>query len=124
MVIKNTAMKLYKSIILGALGVMSFASCDSYLDINTNPNTATAEAASYEYRLPWCLHYLQAGYEIGASVDSYFTGLVTSTAAREGGASRWNLSAATRANQITQWFLVPCASNLQDTYDKAMAAGA
>lgn len=117
-------MKLYKSIILGALGVMSFASCDNYLDINTNPNTATAEAASYEYRLPWCLHYLQAGYEIGASVDSYFTGLVTSTAAREGGASRWDLSAGTRANQITQWFLVPCASNLQNMYDKAMAAGA
>ena len=124
MVIKYTAMKIYKSIILGALGVMSLASCDSYLDINTNPNTATSDAASYEYRLPWCLHYLQAGYEIGASVDSYFTGLVTSTAAREGGASRWNLNAATRANQITQWFLVPCASNLQDMYDKAMAAGA
>jgi hypothetical protein len=117
-------MKIYKSIILGALGVMSLASCDSYLDINTNPNSATADAASYEYRLPWCLHYLQAGYEIGACVDSYFTGLVTSTAAREGGASRWNLSAATRANIITQWFLVPCASNLQAMYDKAMAAGA
>ena len=117
-------MKLYQSIIIGLAGMLTLNACDSYLDINDNPNTPTANTASYEYRLPWCLHYLQACYEIGASVDTYFTGLLTTPAAREGGAARWNLGASTRAANIQQWFLVPCASNLKDLYDKAMAAGA
>ena len=115
---------LYKSLLLGIVGAFALTSCDSYLDINENPNTPTESDASYEYRLPWALHYLQAGYEIGASVDTYFSGLLTTTAAREGGASRWVLNASTRANNIQQWFLVPCGSNLKPLYDKAEEAGA
>lgn len=117
-------MKLYKFLLVGMVGTLSLTSCDNYLDINTNPNTPSDQSVPYQYRLPWCLHYLQAGYEIGASVDTYFTGLLTTTAAREGGAARWNLNASTRANNIQQWFLVPCAANLKDMYDKSMAAGA
>ena len=117
-------MKLYKSLFVGVLGLATLSACSDYLDINDSPNTPTAASAQYQYRLPWCLHYSQAGYEIGASVSTYFSGLLTTTAAREGGASRWNLSASTRANNMQQWFLVPCAANLQDMYDKAMVAGA
>lgn len=117
-------MKRYNSLIVGLAAVLGLASCNDYLDINNNPNTPTSSDASYEYRLPWCLHYAQAGYEIGASVDSYFTGLLTTTAAREGGASRWNLSASNRGGNIYQWFLVPCGSNLTDMYNSAMKAGA
>ena len=113
---------LYKSLLLGIVGAFALTSCDSYLDINENPNTPTESAASYEYRLPWALHYLQAGDEIGASVDTYFSGLLTTTAAREGGASRWVLNASTRANNIQQWFLVPCGSNLKPLYDRAEEA--
>lgn len=117
-------MKIYKSIFIGVLGIAALSSCSDYLDINTNPNTPSAESAEYQYRLPWCLHYSQAGYEIGAGVSTYFSGLLTTTAAREGGAARWNLAASTRANNMQQWFLVPCGSNLKDLYDKAMDAGA
>lgn len=117
-------MKIYHSILIGLAATLGLASCNDYLDINNNPNTPTAEDASYEYRLPWCLHYTQAGYEIGASVDTYFSGLLTTTQAQCGGASRWYLGASTRANNIYQWFLVPCGSNLPYLYDKAMAAGA
>ena len=117
-------MKLYKLLFIGLVGVLSLTACDDYLDINENPNTPSASTAQYQYRLPWCLHYLQASYQIGASVDSYFTGLITSPSGREGGASRWNLAAGSRNNTITQWFLVPCGSNLKALYDKAMDAGA
>lgn len=117
-------MKLYKSLFIGALGLAALSSCDDYLDINTNPNTPSAESAQYQFRLPWCLHYSQAGNAIGAGVSTYFSGLLTTTAAREGGAARWNLSASTRAANMQQWFLVPCGANLKDLYDKAMAAGA
>lgn len=117
-------MKLHKYLVFGLAAACGMASCDDYLDINVNPNTPSSSSASYEYRLPWTLHYLQASYEIGASVDSYFTGLLTTTAAREGGASRWNLGASTRTSNIYQWFLVPCGSNLNDLYNSAMDAGA
>src|SRR3712207_7205058 len=98
-------MKIYKSILIGLAASFSLTACDNYLDVNENPNTPNASTAQYQYRLPWCLHYLQASYEIGASVDSYFTGLLTSPSGREGGASRWNLGASTRNATITQWFL-------------------
>lgn len=117
-------MKRYKSIIMAVAGALALTSCNDYLDINTNPNTPSATSASYEYRLPWCLHYLEAGYEIGAGTDCYFSGLLTTTAAREGGASRWYLGASNRGANISQWFLVPCASNLPYLYESAMEAGA
>lgn len=117
-------MKIYKSILIGLAATFSLTACDNYLDVNENPNTPSSSEAQYQYRLPWCLHYLQASYEIGASVDSYFTGLLTSPSGREGGASRWNLGASSRNATITQWFLVPCGSNLKELYDKSMAAGA
>lgn len=119
-------MKLYKKFVLGLCfcGVLS-ASCSDWLDVNVNPNSPTADIAQYQNRLPWCQFYIEHVYNIVASNTTYYCGqLAASTGTQQTGAIRWNFSASNRANNAQQWFLVPCASNLQDMYDKAMAAGA
>ena len=118
-------MKLYKKLFLGLAACMSFASCSDWLDINVDPNTPTAESAQYQNRLPWCQFYLSHGYMIVSSNTTYYCGQIAApTGSQQMGATRWNLNAANRANNGQQWFLVPCASNLKDLYDKAMAAEA
>ncbi len=117
-------MKLYKKLSLGMVACLSLVSCNDWLDINQNPNTPTSEDAAYYYRLPWNQFYLEHGYMITASNIDYYCGLVVGTNAREGGATKWNFGASNRAANCQQWFLVPCASNLQSMYDKAMEDGA
>lgn len=116
-------MKLYKQLFL-SLACISCVACTDWLDVNVNPNTPTAESALYQNRLPWCQFYLEHAYYITSSNITYYCGQLTTTSSREGGASRWNLASSNRANNAQQWFFVPCASNLKDMYDKAMAAGA
>lgn len=123
-------MKFIKSTIMGVLAVcaVGLTGCNDWLDVNTNPNTPTAESAQYQLRLPWCQHYLVANYDIVSSFTSYICGqMVTTTRAENLNAMRWNfggLNGSTRTANAQQWFFVPCASNLQDMYDKAMADGA
>lgn len=121
-------MKLYKKLLLSLAACISFASCTDWLDINVDPNTPTAASAQYQNRLPWCQFYLSHGYMIAASNATYYCGqIAASTNDIQSGATKWNLFPAktpNRANNAQQWFLVPCASNLGDMYDKAIAAGA
>lgn len=118
-------MKLYKKIFLGLAVCMSFASCSDWLDINVNPNTPTAESAQFQNRLAWCQFYLSHGYMIVGSNTTYYCGqLAAPTGAQQSGATKWNMNATNRANHGQQWFLVPCASNLKDLYEKALDAGA
>ena len=35
------------------------SSCNKWLDVNENPNTATSAQAPYYQRLPWCQFYLE-----------------------------------------------------------------
>ncbi|MBR1935373.1 MAG: SusD/RagB family nutrient-binding outer membrane lipoprotein [Muribaculaceae bacterium] len=120
-------MKLFKSILMGAAVLtLGLTSCNDYLDINNDPNTPTAESAIYYNRLPWCQFYSIAGPSIAASNASFYCGQIIRTGNARGlNATKWNFSTGTtRAANAQQWFLVPCASNLGDMYDKAMAAGA
>lgn len=57
-------MKLFKSIILGLAGLMTFTSCNDWLDINDNPNTPAQAVVPVNTLLPWIQFHL--GYATGA----------------------------------------------------------
>lgn len=118
-------MKLYKKLFFCLATCISCISCTDWLDTNVNPNTPTAESALYQNRLPWCQFYLNQGYMIVASNTTYYCGqLASPTGSQQLGATKWALNSSNRANNAQQWFLVPCASNLADMYEKATKAGA
>ena len=99
--------------------------CNDYLDINTNPNNPTSDDALFQQRLPWMQFYMEHAYHITASNSTFYTGnFVRPGAAREKGATVWNLGASTRAANCQQWFFTMVGNNLAPLYDQAMAAGA
>ena len=117
---KNIFKSLFVLLAVSALA----SSCDKWLDINDDPNTPTAASAKYYNRLPFCQFYLEHAWEIPGSNAAYYSQMLASRHNQTAGAMNWNMGAANRGNNAQQWFFVPCASNLQDMYDKAMEAGA
>ncbi len=118
-------MKVVKSIILSFAGLVSFASCTDWLDINVDPNTPTAESATIETRLAHIEFYMNSAYQF-AGMRSYMAmGDMTmnSRTSTYGGMSQWLPVNAINTTPY-QWFLVGAGPNLQDLYDKAMAQGA
>ena len=113
-------MKLFKSLILGMACVASLVSCNDYLDINDNPNSATSADAKYYQLLPFAEFYHNHSQYITASNITYYCGQFTTTSEREGGASKWNFGASKRNSHLQQWWFVFCGSNLQLIYDRAM----
>ncbi len=100
------------------------SSCNKWLDVNENPNTATSAQAPYYQRLPWCQFYLEHTWEIPGSNAAYYTQTLASKHNQTNGAMNWNMNAANRGSNAQQWFFTGCATNLRSMYDDAMAAGA
>lgn len=117
-------MKLYKKIILGLASCVMLASCNDWLDVNKNPNSASQSDATYEMRLPWCQFYMNHIYYIVASNSSFYCGHYYRNNAREGGAAKWLMNASKRNSTAQQWFYVGVGSNLDDLYNSAVAAEA
>lgn len=118
-------MKLFKSFIFAGVCALSLTSCNDWLDINTDPNSPTAESVEYQTLLPWCQFYLSHDYlNTGCNASYYAGNFVSGSNARDQGASTWNLGATTRGGNTYQWFFVGVGPNLGNLYDKAMADGA
>lgn len=118
-------MKLYKSLIIGAALALSATSCNDWLDINTDPNSPSAESVEYQTLLPWCQFYMSHCYMNTGCNASYYAGnIISGGNARDQGAALWNLGSSTRRGNTYQWFFVGVGPNLGNMYNKAMAAGA
>lgn len=117
-------MKLIKSFILGLAGLVTFTSCEDWLDVNTNPNTPVSTDAAFHQRLPWMQFYMSHIYHIVASNTSFYCGNFYRSNAREGGAAKWQLGSSTRAGNAQQWFFTQVGVNCEDLYNQAMEAGA
>jgi hypothetical protein len=50
-------MKIIKYILFGAFILFTAASCNNYLDVNTDPDNPTSENAAIKERLPWIENY-------------------------------------------------------------------
>jgi hypothetical protein len=115
-------MKLFKSIILGLAGLMTFTSCNDWLDINDNPNTPAQAVVPVNTLLPWIQFHL--GYATGAHgyrsqfICQAFT--ATSRTHRDGCSAQWEATTSMCTTPYQQFF-VGAGPNIVDMYDKAMA---
>lgn len=122
-------MNIKNLILSGIVAVtgLSLTSCDKWLDINVDPDSPTAESATYYARLAHCQFYALDAYVFAGFRNSGTVGDVTAYAGRSyvTNMCAWNFSGSASATTTPyQWFFVGCGSNLQDMYDKAMAAEA
>ena len=117
-------MKLIKSIILCGICMMALAltSCDSWLDVNTDPENPSSASATYENRLAHIEFYTNSGTQFAAWRSTMSMGDWTRN---YNGSTYWHMSywnpqqgAVTTAYQ---WWFVGAACNIQDMYEKAMA---
>ncbi len=119
-------MKLYKSLLLGMAGMsmLSFTSCNDWLDINTDPDNPTDVTAPYQQRLAHIQFYTNDANQFAAWRTTMAMGDWTKN---DGGgtytyASDWYPTDAMVTTPY-QWFFVGANVNSQDMYDKALAAG-
>ncbi|MFA6951289.1 MAG: SusD/RagB family nutrient-binding outer membrane lipoprotein [Lentimicrobiaceae bacterium] len=120
-------MKYIKSIMLCGICLISLSlvSCKSWLDINTDPENPSSESATYQSRLAHIEFYANDANQFAAWRTSMSMGDWTRNS---GGGTYYNMSIWLPSNSINttpyQWWFVGACSNIDDMYNKAMAAGA
>lgn len=119
-------MKLFKSILLSGLAILTLSatSCKDWLDVNTNPESPTLEAAEYQLELAHCQFYTNDAAQFAAFRSNFACGDWT-RAATNGGAyftlSYWYPQDGMVTTSY-QWFFVGAGATLKDMYAKAIAA--
>ena len=120
-------MKFIKSIILCGICLMglSLTSCDSWLDVNTDPENPSSASATYENRLAHIEFYTNSATQFASWRSTMSMGDWTRN---YNGSTYWHMSywnpqqgAVTTAYQ---WWFVGAACNIEDMYTKAMEAEA
>ncbi|MGK6350374.1 SusD/RagB family nutrient-binding outer membrane lipoprotein [Parapedobacter sp. DT-150] len=102
-----------------------FASCEKWLDINDNPNSANSTVPTPEQRLPPLLAQFSDGYESAGTRAAFLTQQLAVTYAIN---NNWNLtrwySNESSANWPWQAWYVNCAVNITPTIAAAEKVGA
>lgn len=112
-------MKSFKNIILLSLTMLAFASCDKWLDVNTDPDKPNSSSALCENRLPWIEHF----YSYAAGVANMRTSCVAGVYYSNNGnnnalSTTWACAAGSTTTAYQAWF-IECANNIRDLYNKA-----
>ena len=118
-------MKLLKSLILGVACVAALTSCEDWLDVNQNPNSATDNDVAYFQRLPHIQFYVNHAYNFGGMRTNMGCGdwTMNSRTLTYGAYSQWEMSESP-VTTIYQWFFVGAASNFPKMFEKTEEAGA
>ena len=117
-------MKHFKSIILCALAcvTLGLTSCNDWLDINTDPNTPSAESTPYQLRLAHILFFTNSGNQFAAWRSNFACGDWTRSSSNAG--AQYQLSLWNPQDGLTttsyQWWFVGAYCNVPDLYKKAM----
>lgn len=120
-------MKYLKSILLSGacLFGLSLTSCDSWLNINEDPENPTSDTAPYQSRLAHIQFYTNSATQFAAWRSSMSMGDWTRYS---GGGTYFNMSIWYPTSSIVttayQWWFCGAACNVDDMYQKAMAAEA
>ena len=106
-----------------AVAALTFTSCKDWLDINTDPENPTLDAAQYQMELAHCQFYTNDAVQFAA----WRTGMAMGDWTRNyNGGNYWHVSYWNPViGQVTtsyQWFFVGAGATLKDMYKKAMAA--
>jgi tetratricopeptide (TPR) repeat protein len=85
-------MKIIKYILFGAFILFTAASCNNYLDVNTDPDNPTSENAAIKERLPWIENYYTYAWGCASMRACTIAGLLTqtSTVSSAGLLAAWN----------------------------------
>lgn len=105
---------------------LSLTSCDSWLDINEDPENPTSDTAPYQSRLAHIQFYTNSATQFGAWRSSMSMGDWSRTADTGGNyyyMSYWYPVIGVVTTSY-QWWFVGAACNVDDMYTKAMAAEA
>ena len=117
-------MKLLKSIILCGAAALSLTSCNDWLDVNTNPDTPSAESTLYQQRLAHIEFYTNSATQFAAWRNAFACGEWTRY---YGGGTYQNMSYWYPTTSIVttpyQWWFVGAMANVDDMYNKALADG-
>ena len=100
-------MKKILQIILSLIVVVSFTSCNKWLDVNVDPDNPTDKRATPPNRLPWIQHYY--GYANGTANmrTTTIAGILTqsSATAANGLLAAWNPAQSSATTIYQNWFL-------------------
>ncbi len=116
-------MKRIKYIGVFLLGLLVLSSCNDYLDINVDPNTASNSVASVDSRLAGMQHYFEYAYETAGLRSSLIAGTLTRTYISGNSNSHnqlcaWDPILGSTTTPYQMWF-VGCAANVSDIVAKA-----
>lgn len=120
-------MKLFRSIILGGLVLvsMSLTSCKGWLDVNVDPENPSSESATYQTRLGHIEFYTNSATQFAAWRNGMAMGDWTRY---YNGGTYYLTSIWYPTNSITttpyQWWFVGAACNIEDMIKKAESAEA
>ena len=118
-------MKYIKSILMAFVCVLALASCNEWLDVNTDPENPSSESALFQNRLAHIEFYTNSATQFAAWRSSMSMGDWTRY---NGGGNYWYMSywrpVSGAVTTAYQWWFVGAACNIGDMYDKALAAEA
>ena len=120
-------MKSIKTLIVcgASLLILSLGSCSDWLDVNVDPENPSSVSATYQTRLAHIEFYTNGGTQFAAWRSTMSMGDWTRY---YNGGTYWSMSFwSPQVGAVTtsyQWWFVGAASNINDMYDKAYAAGA
>ncbi len=118
-------MKYLKSIIMSLLLVMLLASCNEWLNVNTDPDNPSSESALFQNRLAHIEFYTNHAQQFAAWRTSMSMGDWTR---HNGGGTYFNMSIWYPVGGVSttpyQWWFVGAACNLNDLYKRAEEAEA
>ena len=106
--------------ILAIASCVLTTSCEKWLDVNDNPNSADATVPTPDLRLPPILAQFMDGYESAGTRTSLIIGQLAATGSTGNNynLNRWYSTAASIAWPYQAWF-VNSASNISFMIDKA-----
>ena len=106
--------------ILTIVASLAMTSCEKWLDINENPNSADATVPTPDLRLPPILAQFMDAYESAGTRAALVSGQLAATGSSGNNynLNRWYSTAAITAWPYQAWF-VNCASNITPMIEKA-----
>jgi hypothetical protein len=117
-------MKKIFYILSGLLFMLSASSCEDWLDVNDNPNSASTTVPTPDLRLRSILMQFTDAYESSGTRSTFLIQNLTMQAGTAGSTyapiGRWDPPLARATWPYQAWF-VYCAANLQPLIDKATA---
>jgi len=101
---------------------LGLASCNDWLDVNTDPDSPNNKSALVENRLPWIERWFMYEHGIVNMRTSCNIGVFYSTTGSLG-CPDWEFGGGSTTTPYQSWF-VGCAANLPDIIEKAQKDGA